>query len=371
MSFQCSQLEDVGANFWPLWQQHQDYLYRCCCKWMGNPTDAEDALSRAMLKAWEKVRDCTVVIKNFKAWLTKLTYNLCADIHRENDRSAVAVDSLDTIATDNATELISQQETPIISATNREVELFFREAIDELPGRLRETFLLYFESELSYQEIAEQLGILYDNVRKRISQARSILRQRFNENFGEDATDSGLSEPKSRVSRRHAKPKQSQQTDRDEPVAGDIALSGKLEPAQIFGGGELPEAALSAIQVEPVLLDDLSDEKSEEIEIVVGREPQSPALSVPHKETLELKERMNVEKPTFLSCSSEILDFLSSSQRMILLEAIASRSTLKQLLIGVFLARRSDFSTPPMPETKLIRLLTQKASSAHQKIDSS
>jgi RNA polymerase sigma-70 factor (ECF subfamily) len=112
----CSCTQDIDSAFWKLWQQHQDYLYRCCRKWMGNPTDAEDALSRAMLKAWEKVRDCTDDIKNFKAWLTKLTYNLCADIHRERNRGAVGVDSLDTIAIENQTELISQEETPVRAA---------------------------------------------------------------------------------------------------------------------------------------------------------------------------------------------------------------------------------------------------------------
>jgi DNA-directed RNA polymerase specialized sigma24 family protein len=88
---------------------------------MRNPTDTEDALSRAMLKAWEKVRDCTDDIKNFKAWLTKLTYNLCADIHREHNRSVVGVDSLDTLAIGNETELISQEETSVRAAMQGEL----------------------------------------------------------------------------------------------------------------------------------------------------------------------------------------------------------------------------------------------------------
>jgi len=54
---------------------------------MGNPTDAEDALSRAMLKAWEKVQKYAAgEITNFKAWLT-LTRNLCVDIYLERDLS--------------------------------------------------------------------------------------------------------------------------------------------------------------------------------------------------------------------------------------------------------------------------------------------
>ena len=63
--------EDIGTAFWQRWEQYRDYLYRCCIKWMGgNPTDAEDALSRAMLKAWEKVQNYAGEIANFKAWLT-------------------------------------------------------------------------------------------------------------------------------------------------------------------------------------------------------------------------------------------------------------------------------------------------------------
>ncbi|MEG4812787.1 hypothetical protein QUA82_35610 [Microcoleus sp. F8-D3] len=56
--------EDLGKGFWQ--QQYRDYLYRCCIKWMGgNRTNADseawrdsaiDALSRAMLKGWEKVQ---------------------------------------------------------------------------------------------------------------------------------------------------------------------------------------------------------------------------------------------------------------------------------------------------------------------------
>ena len=47
---------------------------------MSHAINAEDALSRAMLKVWEKIRDCTGNIKRLKAWLTQLTHNLCVDI---------------------------------------------------------------------------------------------------------------------------------------------------------------------------------------------------------------------------------------------------------------------------------------------------
>ncbi|MEG4802368.1 hypothetical protein QUB63_20940 [Microcoleus sp. ARI1-B5] len=45
----------LSRNLWHLGQQERGYLYRCCVRWRDNPKDAEDALSQAMMKAWEKV----------------------------------------------------------------------------------------------------------------------------------------------------------------------------------------------------------------------------------------------------------------------------------------------------------------------------
>lgn len=169
---------DREKVYWRLWREQENYLSQCCLKWMGNSIDAEDALSRAMLKAWEKIRNCQVEIKSLKAWLTRLTYNLCMDIHREYRCGASQVETLESDE-----ELVSQEQTPLIAATQQELENFFCLAIDELSAKLKETFILHFEEELSYQEIAIKLNISYDNVRKRISQARAILREKYNLGF--------------------------------------------------------------------------------------------------------------------------------------------------------------------------------------------
>ncbi|NET53152.1 MAG: hypothetical protein F6K09_32140 [Merismopedia sp. SIO2A8] len=73
--------------FWLLWSHYQDYLYRRCFQWMGSKhTDAEEALSRATLKAWNQLPKYAHKITNLRAWLTRLTHNLCcfldAYLHR-------------------------------------------------------------------------------------------------------------------------------------------------------------------------------------------------------------------------------------------------------------------------------------------------
>ncbi|TAE60145.1 MAG: hypothetical protein EAZ87_06945 [Nostocales cyanobacterium] len=108
--------QNLNSDFWQLWQEYQDYLYRCCVKWMGNAIDAEDVLSQAILKSWDKLRNSTIEIKNFKSWVTKLTYNLCVDVYRERRRGGKQVESLDAIGVEYQEEIASQEENPVLVA---------------------------------------------------------------------------------------------------------------------------------------------------------------------------------------------------------------------------------------------------------------
>ncbi|WP_017720402.1 sigma-70 family RNA polymerase sigma factor [Kamptonema formosum] len=178
---------ELAKIFWQHWQQYRDYLYRCCIKWMGNPTDAEDALSRAMLKAGEKVQKYAAVeITNFKAWLTSLTKNLCVDIHRERARGANRVENIEVYASSEGEELVSPDETPESALEADEKKIVIRRAIENLPPRLRETFIPHYYKDLSHLEIAQKQGISYQKVCKRISQARKILREELKAYFIDD-----------------------------------------------------------------------------------------------------------------------------------------------------------------------------------------
>ena len=189
-SSQWSCSEDLGQEFWQQWEEYRDYLYRCCIKWMGgNPIDAEDALSRAMLKAWENVQKFAGQINNFKGWLTSLTRNLCVDIHRERSRGANRVEDIEGYASGEQSELVGSENTPEKAVETDEKRVVIRRAIDNLSPRLRETFILHFYQDLSYSEIAQRQEISYQNVCKRISQARKILREELRGYFVGEETD--------------------------------------------------------------------------------------------------------------------------------------------------------------------------------------
>jgi RNA polymerase sigma-70 factor (ECF subfamily) len=244
---------EIGSIFWQQWQQYRDCLYRCCVKWMGeNPIDAEDALSRAMLKAWEKVQKYAGEIANFKAWLMTLTRNLCVDIHRERSRGANRVEDIEIYASGEEQGLFAVENTPESAVENSERKMVIRRAIDNLPTRLRETFILHFYQELSYPEIAEQQDISYQNVCKRISQARKILQAELREYFiGEEETDRDKSmtptATKSEIG------EMSEGNGGVEAEAGETVLAVAVEEVEIVGGEEAPEVVRDVQQSESVM----------------------------------------------------------------------------------------------------------------------
>ncbi len=174
--------EGDHAAFWPLWEQHKKHLYTICLNQMkGMHNDAEDALSEAMLKAWHQLPRYACYIENCKAWLTRLTYNLCKDVHKRSKR-LVAAEEIEAIR-DKVTggpqyfRADQTMESPEDAILRREVELYLLHAINKLPVHLRDLFILRVIQERTYPELAEQFTISVENARKRIQKARGILQK--------------------------------------------------------------------------------------------------------------------------------------------------------------------------------------------------
>ena len=174
-----------SSAFWRLWVRYQKYLYALCLRQMGGvQEDAEDALSRAMLKAWEKLPYYAATITDVRAWLARLISNLCVDIHREKKRRTRGAVSLDEMLAADREPAPPSEKSPEDTLLSREMLGYVSRAVDELPARLRQPFVLRFLQETAYREIAEELAITTDNTRKRVQQARAILRARLDSYLG-------------------------------------------------------------------------------------------------------------------------------------------------------------------------------------------
>ncbi|HEX9984398.1 MAG TPA: RNA polymerase sigma factor [Thermoanaerobaculia bacterium] len=164
------------AAFWPLWLQHRLHLYGICLRHMGGvPADAADAVSRSMLLAFNKLPAHADEIQNLQAWLTRLTRNVCIDMCRERQRITTGLVPVDDVAADDLTP-VDPRPSPEAEAMSNEMCSSLHRAIAELPPLLRQVAQLRFLYEAGYDTIASRLAITEATARKRVQQARMLLR---------------------------------------------------------------------------------------------------------------------------------------------------------------------------------------------------
>ena len=118
------------------------------------------------MKLWEKLEQGAEV-HNSRAYLYMTVRNRCLDQLRKNDIPTESLKPHDTygiIDEDDAQER-SQTEARIWTA------------IDSLPVKCREVFIMSKRDGLKYEEIAEELGLSVNTVRNQISHALKVLKE--------------------------------------------------------------------------------------------------------------------------------------------------------------------------------------------------
>ena len=132
-----------------------------------------------MMRARDRLPEHAGKITNIKAWLARLTNNLCVDMHRERRRHSKAVENIEELTNVGSEPALRLAESPEALLLRREARLYVCNLIVELPPGLQQPFVLRFFHENTYEEIAARLGLSNENVRKRVQQARALLRERL------------------------------------------------------------------------------------------------------------------------------------------------------------------------------------------------
>lgn len=172
--------------FWDLWEQYRRTEFaRHCLRWMGGSReDAEDALSSASLRACQCLPAHADAITNVKAWLTRLLYNHCMNMHKTRRSRLRHVELMpDAVRAANRSsasgEPSAMQESAEAEVLRRELRQYIRSTIHTLPPRLREPVMLYYVHDLPHRDVAARLHLSPENVRKRLQQARRVLREKM------------------------------------------------------------------------------------------------------------------------------------------------------------------------------------------------
>ncbi len=166
------------AAFTTFMRSYQDMVYTTAIRLLGNPAQAEDISQEVFLKAYEHFDDLRDG-QGAGGWLKTVTTNLSIN-HLQRYRKRWSFFS----------ELLSRDEegdappvdfpapetffSELEAADRRE---WVQQALAKLPDKQRVPLVLYHFEELSYEEIAQRLGVSLPKVKTDIMRARQALAQ--------------------------------------------------------------------------------------------------------------------------------------------------------------------------------------------------
>ena len=147
-------------------QKYRERLFYHALYIVKDWEEAYDAIQEVFIRAMREKRFFNEDFR-IKAWLYRVTSNLCFNLIRNHKRRGAILESVpheDTSAPDQIEQVF---------AGERQVEMM--QAIDQMSQDHREILLLRYYNDLSYAEISETLNIKLGTVMSRLSRARSRL----------------------------------------------------------------------------------------------------------------------------------------------------------------------------------------------------
>jgi RNA polymerase sigma-70 factor, ECF subfamily len=146
-------------------------IFRFCRRALPAREDAEDATTEIFMKLREKLGQYDSS-RPFQAWLYKVSANHCWDLlRRRRIRQDLETEGVEELPLAHPEP--SQLEKLVEQRTSLEV----RDALAKLPARSRMALVLRYYSDMSYDEIAEALGIRRNFVGVVLLRARHQLRE--------------------------------------------------------------------------------------------------------------------------------------------------------------------------------------------------
>ena len=146
-------------------------VFNVAYKFVGRQDEAEDLTQDIFLKLFKSLKTFDRRA-NFSTWLISVSRNLCIDhyrsMRREHDVVTHDVDVV-TLARPSASD------SPQAALEQRDRVALLRAALDKLAPSLRTAVMLRDIQELSYQEIADKLGVPEGTVKSRINRGRTEL----------------------------------------------------------------------------------------------------------------------------------------------------------------------------------------------------
>jgi RNA polymerase sigma-70 factor (ECF subfamily) len=152
-------------------RQNWRKVFNVAYKFVGKHDEAEDLTQDIFLKIFRALKTFDRRA-NFQTWIISISRNLCIDHYRSvrKERQTIAreVDTADL-------QPASADRGPYQVVEHGDLRALLRQALQTLPVTLRTAVILRDLQELSYQEIADRLGLPEGTVKSSINRGRIEL----------------------------------------------------------------------------------------------------------------------------------------------------------------------------------------------------
>ena len=158
---------------------HMDALYGAACRLTRNPTEAEDLVQDALVKAI-RAREQFQAGTNLKAWLFRILTNTFINKYRRGGLERSVLDGPDAdpladgwVSAATMRQLRDPEQVALLPIVEGEV----RVALDNLPDEFKLAVLLVDVEEFSYEEAAQIMGCPIGTIMSRLHRGRKALQR--------------------------------------------------------------------------------------------------------------------------------------------------------------------------------------------------
>jgi len=159
-----------------IYRRYVRRVFGLCRYMLDSRESAEDATSEVFLKLQRSIESYDGSIP-FPRWLLRVAGNQCIDALRRRKRGQQVIVEVEEGAA--VIEAASSELSPLGAVLSTEERAQVRDALARLPLNYRLPLVLRYYSELSYDEIAQQLGLRRNYVAALIFRAKQELRRKL------------------------------------------------------------------------------------------------------------------------------------------------------------------------------------------------
>jgi RNA polymerase sigma-70 factor, ECF subfamily len=159
-----------------IYRRHVRRVFGLCRYMLNSRESAEDATSEVFVKLQRSIERYDGSIP-FPRWLLRVAGNQCIDALRRRQRGLKVFAEVEDGGT--VIEAASSEPSPLRAAISAQERAQVRDTIARLPENYRVPLVLRYYGELSYDEIAQELGLERNYVAALIFRAKQELRRRL------------------------------------------------------------------------------------------------------------------------------------------------------------------------------------------------